>query len=170
MGYYPNEDAVRYFGNEIIPRIHRLTRSDFVVNIVGTGASQRLRRTTADCGMQMIGEVADVAPWYENSSAVVVPVRAGGGTRIKVLEAFSYQRPVVSTTAGIEGIDARDKEHALIADSPEVFAEGCVRLIDDRVLGERLAENAFSLFRQTYSVDAIKRTIASFCLSGSMKN
>jgi len=161
LGYYPNEDAVRYFGSEIVTRIRRLAQSDFMVNIVGTGAGERLRQIAADCGMKLIGEVPDIAPWYENSSAVVVPVRAGGGTRIKVLEAFSHRRPVVSTSIGIEGIEASDNEHALIADSPEAFAEGCVRLMTDRVLRDQLAENAYSLFRRCYSVEAIKRTIAS---------
>ena len=161
LGYYPNEDAVRSFGSEILPRIRSLTRSDFAVNIVGTGASKRLRQIAADCGMQMIGEVTDIAPWYQNSNVVIVPVRAGGGTRIKVLEAFSHRRPVVSTAVGIEGIDARDEEHVLIADSPEAFAEHCVRLMTDRVVRDQLAESAFSLFRRCYSPEAIKRTIAS---------
>jgi len=165
LGYYPNEDAVRYFGSEILPYIRRLTRSDFAVSVVGTGASRRLRQTAADCGMQMIGEVPDIAPWYQRSSAVVVPVRAGGGTRIKVLEAFSHRRPVVSTSVGIEGIDATDNEHVLIGDTPEDFAERCVRLMSDRVLRDQLAENAFSLVRQCYSAEAIKRTIASLFVS-----
>ena len=136
------------------------------MNVVGTGAGKRLRQITADCGMQMIGEVPDIAPWYQNSGAVVVPVRAGGGTRIKVLEAFSHRRPVVSTSIGIEGIDARDNEQVLIADTPELFAECLVRLMDDRRLRDRLAENAFSLFSQHYSAEAIKRNIAAlFCSS-----
>lgn len=123
LGYYPNEDAVQYFGSEILPHIRRLTRSDFVVNIVGRGASPRLRQLAVDYGMQMIGEVPDIAPWYQNSNAVVVPVRAGGGTRIKVLEAFSHRRAVISTSIGMEGIDAGDDVHVLLADTPEVFAE-----------------------------------------------
>ena len=165
LGYYPNEDAVQYFGSEILPHIRRLTRSDFTVNIVGRGASPRLRQMAVDYGMQMIGEVPDIAPWYQNSTAVVVPVRAGGGTRIKVLEAFSHHRAVISTSIGMEGIDAIDDVHVLIGNTPEVFAAGCVRLMADRVLRDRLAENAFSLFRHCYSAEAIKRTIASLFVS-----
>jgi glycosyltransferase involved in cell wall biosynthesis len=165
LGYYPNEDAVRYFGSEILPRIRELTRSEFMVNVVGTGASESLRKSASDSGMHMIGEVADIAPWYENANAVVVPVRAGGGTRIKVLEAFSHCRPVVSTSIGIEGIDARDDEHVLIADSPEVFAQHCLRLLGDSGLRDRLVENAFSLLRQSYSTEAVKKTLASLFAS-----
>ena len=165
LGYYPNEDAVQYFGTEILPYIRRVTRSDFAVNIVGRGASPRLRQIAVDYGMQMIGEVPDIAPWYQNSTAVVVPVRAGGGTRIKVLEAFSHRRAVISTSIGMEGIDAIDDVHVLIADTPEVFAERCVRLMADRVSRDRLAENAFSLFHHCYSAEAIKRTVASLSVS-----
>lgn len=165
MGYYPNEDAVQYFGSEILPHIRRLTRSDFAVNIVGRGASPRLCQIAVNYGMQMIGEVPDIAPWYQKSTAVVVPVRAGGGTRIKVLEAFSHRRAVISTSIGMEGIDAIDDVHVLIGNTPEVFAERCVRLMADRVLRDRLAENAFSLFRHCYSSEAIKRTIASLSFS-----
>lgn len=161
LGYYPNEDAVQYFGSEILPHIRRLTRSDFAVNIVGKGASPRLHQIAGDYGMQMIGEVPDIAPWYQNSSAVVAPVRAGGGTRIKVLEAFSHRRAVISTAIGMEGIDAIDDVHVLIANTPEVFAERCVRLMADRVLRDRLAENAFSLYRRCYSPEAIRRAVAS---------
>jgi glycosyltransferase involved in cell wall biosynthesis len=165
LGYYPNEDAVQYFGSEILPHIRRLTRSDFAVNIVGKGASPRLHQIAVDYGMQMIGEVPDIAPWYQNSDAVMAPVRAGGGTRIKVLEAFSHRRAVISTSIGMEGIDAIDNIHVLIANTPEVFAERCVGLMADRVLRDRLAENAFSLFRDCYSAEAIKRTIASLSVS-----
>jgi len=165
LGYYPNEDAVQYFGSEILPHLRRLTRSDFVVNVVGRGAGPRLRQLAVDYGMRLVGEVSDVAPWYQNSDVVVVPVRAGGGTRIKVLEAFSHRRAVVSTSIGMEGVDAVDGVHVLLADTPEAFAERCVRLMADRVLRERLAENAFSLFRHCYSAEAIKRTIASLSAS-----
>lgn len=165
LGYYPNEDAVQYFGSEILPHIRRLIRSDFAVNIVGRGASPQLRQIAGDYGMHMIGEVPDIASWYQNSTAVVVPVRAGGGTRIKVLEAFSHRRAVISTSIGMEGIDAGDDVHVLIANTPEVFAERCVRLMADRVLRDRLAENAFSLFRRCYSAEAIKKTIASLFVS-----
>jgi len=92
-------------------------------------------------------------------------VRAGGGTRIKVLEAFSHHRAVISTSIGMEGIDAIDDVHVLIADTPEVFAERCVRLMADRVSRDRLAENAFSLFHHCYSAEAIKRTVASLSVS-----
>ncbi len=161
LGYYPNEDAVGYLGSEIVPRLRQLTQSDFAVNIVGTGGSERCRQTATACGLRMIGEVPDVAPWYQNCGAVVTPIRAGGGTRVKILEAFSHRRSVVSTSIGVEGIDARDGEHLLIGDTPEAFAKHCVRLMTDRELRDHLVENAGSLLRRSYSAEAIKRTIAA---------
>lgn len=161
LDYYPNEDAVRYFGGEILPLIRQLTRSEFVVNVVGTGASESLKKFASDSGMQMIGEVADIAPWYQNADAVVVPVRAGGGTRIKVLEAFSYAKPVVATSVGIEGIDARDDREVLLADTPGVFAQRSVDLMNDSDSRNRLVDSASVLVHQHYSADALKRTIAS---------
>src|SRR5205814_10238117 len=106
---------------------------------------------------QLERPVPDAAPCYRAADAIVVPVRAGGGTRIKVLEAFSYRRPVVSTSIGIEGIDAHDAEHVLLADTADVFAEQCVRLMRDAALAERLTEDALSLVKRAYSLEAVAR-------------
>lgn len=85
------------------------------------------------------GPVADVTPWYESAHAVIVPVRAGGGTRIKILEALAHRRPVVSTTVGAEGLGATPGRHLLVADSPVDFAAECDRLMRDRTLRHALA-------------------------------
>jgi glycosyltransferase involved in cell wall biosynthesis len=156
LGYYPNEDACRYLRNEIVPLL-----PDFEFQIVGTGATDRLRRLLFHPAMRIIGEVPQVDPWYHNAAAVLVPVRAGGGTRIKILEAFSFRRPVITTTAGVEGIDARHDQSILVADTPEEFAEACQRVRHNHGLGERLAGNAFSLLNRLYSAEATKKTIAA---------
>ena len=139
LGVYPNEDACRYLRTEIVPRL-----PDFEFQIVGTGASDRLRRLVSHPAIRIIGEVPDVDPWYHNAAAVVVPIRAGGGTRIKILEAFSFRRPVITTTVGAEGIDARHNESILLADNPEQFAEACRRLRLEPGLGEHLAGNSIT--------------------------
>jgi glycosyltransferase involved in cell wall biosynthesis len=157
LGYYPNEDACRYLRSEIVPRL----AEDFEFQIVGTGATERLRRLISHPAIQIVGQVPQVDAWYHNAAAVVVPVRAGGGTRIKILEAFSFRRPVITTAVGVEGIDARHDESILVADTPEEFAEACRRLRHDYGLGERLAGNAFSLLKRLYSAEATKETIAA---------
>jgi glycosyltransferase involved in cell wall biosynthesis len=161
LGYYPNEDVVRHLAAEILPRMRAMTATAFRFDIVGAGASGRLERL-AGPDLRLIGAVADVGPSYANAGAVIAPMRAGGGTRIKILEAFSYRRPVVSTTIGVEGIDVQDDEHTLIGDTPEALAACCVRLINDWSLGERLAERAYARLVQAYSFEALERTIAVF--------
>jgi glycosyltransferase involved in cell wall biosynthesis len=162
LGYYPNQDAVRYFCTEIVPRIREHATAPFLVNVVGFGDMRPLRPLIRIPEVRLIGAVPGVRPWMEATDAVVVPVRAGGGTRIKILEAFSFQRPVVSTSTGREGIAARDDEHILIGDTPERFAEQCLRLMGDRALGARLAANARRLAEDEYSIEALARKMVSY--------
>ena len=162
LGYYPNEDGLRYFCSCVLPLMRQMAPRVFNVTIVGTGATDGIQQLTHEPEVRLVGAVPDVAPYYRDADAIVVPVRAGGGTRIKVLEAFSYRRPVVSTSIGIEGIDAHDAEHVLLADTADVFAEQCVRLMRDAALAERLTENALSLVRRAYSLEAVARTVAAF--------
>jgi glycosyltransferase involved in cell wall biosynthesis len=132
-----------------------------LVDIVGNGVTDEVRRAAAAAGA-VRGWVRDVRDCYRDPDAVVVPIRAGGGTRIKILEAFSYRRPVVSTSIGAEGIDARDQEEILIADTPERFVQACVRLITEGELRERLTRNAFDLVVRSYSVETLRRVVAGF--------
>jgi glycosyltransferase involved in cell wall biosynthesis len=160
LGYYPNQDAARYFCKEIVPRIRERATAPFLVNIVGFGDMRPLWPLIRISEVRLIGVVPDIRPWMVETDAVVVPVRAGGGTRIKILEAFSFQRPVVSTSTGTEGIAARDGEHLLIGDSPEKFAEQCLRLMGDPALGACLAANARRLVEEEYSMEALARKMA----------
>lgn len=169
LGYYPNQDAVRYFCAEIVPRIRERAITPFIVTVVGFGDMTPLRPLIRIPEVRLIGAVPDVQPWMEGADAVVAPVRAGGGTRIKILEAFSFQRPVVSTSLGCEGIAARDEEHILIGDTPEKLAEQCLRLMSDRGLGARLAANARRLAEDEYSMGALTRTMASDANRTSMR-
>jgi glycosyltransferase involved in cell wall biosynthesis len=159
LGYYPNEDGVRYLCAEVVPRIRDLAGSGFVVNIAGTGASESLRQAASVPQVRFLGAVADLHPWYAQAHAVVAPVRAGGGTRIKILEAFSYQRPVVATSTAMEGIEARVEEHVVIGDTPAAFAQQCARLMADAELRDRLAQNALALVKHSYTIDSLRRAL-----------
>jgi len=160
LGYYPNEDAVRYFCSEILPLIRERAATPFRVDFVGAGASKELLDLTA-ADVHVVGPVADIQPWYESSHAVIVPLRAGGGTRIKILEAFSYQLPVVTTLIGIEGIDAEPNQHVLLAGGPEEFAASCLQLMSDPALAQCLVQNASCLLRESYSSEALKTSVSS---------
>ncbi len=131
-----------------------------MVNVVGCGDSSGLR-DLAIGEVHLAGTVADLRSWYEECDAVVVPIRAGGGTRVKVLEAFSYNRPVVTTALGLEGVEAAADQHVLVADSPEDFAAACLRLMSDSALAQALVANASALVSKNYTMESLRTTIAS---------
>jgi glycosyltransferase involved in cell wall biosynthesis len=157
LGYYPNEDAILHFCTEVLPLIHRASRQAIRVMIVGTGVTPAIQHLRNLPEVQLIGPVPDVAPWYGQADVAIIPVRAGGGTRIKVLEAFRYECPVVTTSIGIEGIAARAEEQVLIGDTPVALAEQCLRLMANPALARRLATNAAVLFRRSYTLEAAAR-------------
>jgi glycosyltransferase involved in cell wall biosynthesis len=162
LGYYPNDDSVRHLCAEILPRIRELAGPEFVLNIVGTAASESLRRAVDVPQVRFVGWVADLDPWYAEADAVVAPLRAGGGTRIKILEAFSYQRPVVATSIAMEGIEAVADEHVLIGDTPAAFAAKCAQLMLSAELRDRLARNAFALLLDSYTIESLQKAQAAF--------
>ena len=125
---------------------------------MGSGSDGRLR--SHPC-VRLLGAVPEVRPLYEAADAAIVPLRAGGGTRIKILEAFSYRRPVVSTTIGAEGITATPGIEILLGDTAEDFAARCVDLMRAPDLADRLAANALCLVTNAYSAPALRRIVSS---------
>jgi glycosyltransferase involved in cell wall biosynthesis len=101
--------------------------------------------------------VADVRPHLWKSAVSIVPLRIGGGTRLKIYEAMAAKIPVVSTSVGAEGLDIRDGENIAIADSPQDFAERCVALLDDSVARQRMAQNAWETVSTCYSWQVVSR-------------
>jgi len=153
MGYPPGADAALYFCQEILPLIRRQI-SAAELWIVGRTPRPEVRQLDGS-GVHVTGQVADVIPYYRQSAVCVVPLRAGGGTRLKILEAMALGRPVVSTTIGCEGLDVVDGEHLLIADNPQEFAEKTIRLLTDRQLYQRIAAQGRRLVEDQYDWDVI---------------
>ncbi|HEU4793114.1 MAG TPA: glycosyltransferase family 4 protein [Nitrolancea sp.] len=153
MRYRPNADAARFFVTEILPRL-RATMPDTELTIVGADPPPDVVALGEEPGVRVTGTVPDVRPWVRNAGAVVVPLLSGGGTRLKILEAFAIGRPVVSTTIGAAGIEARDGEHLLLADRPEAFARAITRLATEPGLRARLVEQAYALVRDRYQWSA----------------
>ncbi len=149
MRYRPNADAARYFVEEILPRL-RVTIPGVELAIVGADPPPDVVALGEMPGVRVTGTVPDVRPWMRNAGVVVVPLLSGGGTRLKILEAFAMGRPVVSTSIGAAGIEARDGEHLLLADRPEAFARAVTRLATEPGLRERLVERAYALVRDRY--------------------
>jgi glycosyltransferase involved in cell wall biosynthesis len=148
LTYPPNADAARYFAHQIWPLV-RDSLPTARLQLVGrhNGNVDELADIS---GIDVRGEVADLDEVFARTTAVVVPLRAGGGTRIKILEAFARQVPVVSTTLGAEGLPVEDGVSVLIGDTPEDFAQACVRLVEDPELARSLAEAGHALWGSQY--------------------
>jgi sugar transferase (PEP-CTERM/EpsH1 system associated) len=157
MGYPPCVDAVLYFCSEIWPLIRQaITRVEFW--IVGGDPSPEVLKLDGD-GVHVTGRVEEVVPYYRQSTVCLVPLRAGGGTRLKILEAMALGRPVVSTSIGCEGLDVVDGEHLFIADTPEQFAQKTVRLLLDRQLAQYMCANGRQLVEARYDWDKIAKRL-----------
>lgn len=155
LGYFPNEDAARFLCREIVPALRRLSRRNIRVDLVGGGPSEAVLALGQDADIHVHGYVEDLTSCYATADIAVVPVRAGGGTRIKILEAFAQGVPVVATRVGAEGIDAADGTHLMLADDPESFARACLGLKDDAQKAAALAARAALLLDERYAPERI---------------
>lgn len=147
--YWPNVDGVRWFVREVWPLV-RAQRPGARISLIGFDPPPDIRALATVPGVEVVGAVPDIVPWLRRAMAVIVPLRAGGGTRFKLLEAFAVGRPVVSTTIGAEGIDAVPGEHFLAADDPPAFARAVVRLLERPELRIALTHAARRLVEREY--------------------
>lgn len=137
LDFRPNLDALRWFVGEVLPLV-RARRPAARLLIVGRAAGPAALALAGEA-VEVVGEVPDVAPYIDGSAVYVVPMRIGGGSRLKLLEALAMEAPVVSTPMGAEGIAGlRDGEQLLLAATPRAFADAALRLMADPALGRRL--------------------------------
>lgn len=155
LGYLPNIDAADVLVGEVLPAL-RARGATARLDLVGAGAPEdRVESWSRDDSVVVHGAVADLAPLYAAADIAVVPLRAGGGTRIKILEAFAHGVPVVSSTLGAEGLDVETGTHLLVADDPADFADACLRLATTPGLAAHLVANAVELHRRHYTPQAV---------------
>ena len=152
MGYLPNRDAMHYFCREILPII-RARRPGCRLTIVGSGGLEHLSELAQPGIVEITGRVKDPLPFYARSRLAIVPLRSGGGSRLKILEAMALGRPVVSTSLGREGLELEDGKEILIADEPGTFAEHVLSLLEDNHHWRRLANAARSKVEFRYDWD-----------------
>ena len=155
MDWLPNIDAVEFFTVEVLPLI-RKERPDCRLTIAGrrpTSAVQKLAKR--DSGIIVTGTVPDVRPYLWGSRVSVVPLRIGGGTRLKIFEAMAARVPVVSTSIGAEGLPCKNGKHIATADSPELFAQCCLDLLTDADLHRQRANQAWELVSSRFSWEAV---------------
>jgi glycosyltransferase involved in cell wall biosynthesis len=149
MDWLPNEDAMLFFYREVLPRI-RAEVPDVSLSIVGRAPTRAVARLADDPRIEVTGRVADVRPHVRDAAVYVVPLRIGGGTRLKIFEAMSMGKAVVSTTVGAEGLDVRDGEHVVLADGAEAFARRVVDLLKDVARRRRIEAAARALVLSQY--------------------
>jgi sugar transferase (PEP-CTERM/EpsH1 system associated) len=139
MMWPPNVDGVMWFARDIYPRVKQRVH-DTRFYVVGQRPVAEVRTLPeSDPSIEVTGYVADPTPYIANSACLIVPLRSGGGMRVKILEALARGIPIVSTTIGYEGIDLIPGEHLLVADTPEQFADAVASLLTDPERGARLA-------------------------------
>lgn len=155
LDYRPNVDALVWFAASVLPLL-RARRPDIRLIAVGKRPAPALEQLARAGMLALTGQVADARPFIAAAPVYVVPMRIGGGVRLKLLEALALEAPVVSTRMGAEGIAGlHDGEHCLLADQPDQFADAVLRLLDDRALGQRLGAAGRALVRQSYDWSAI---------------
>jgi polysaccharide biosynthesis protein PslH len=160
MDWLPNADAVQYFCREILPLI-RAEAPATTFTIVGRSPTPAVRRLAEDRGVEVTGRVEDVRPYLARAAVYVVPLRIGGGTRLKIFEAMSAGRAVVSTRIGAEGLPVEDGRHILLADAPADFARSVVALLQDRTRREAIARDARTLVTERFDWAAAAQQLES---------
>jgi sugar transferase (PEP-CTERM/EpsH1 system associated) len=155
MDWLPNEDGVRYFCSEILPRIRRL-EPDATFSIVGRAPTPAVRELAGRVpGVEVTGRVDDVRPHMARGALYVVPLRIGGGTRLKIFEAMAMGKAIVSTTVGAEGLPLTAGRDIAIADDPGHFASTTVHLLRDDELRRRIEAQARRLVVEQYDWSAV---------------
>lgn len=163
MDWLPNEDGIQFFVRDILPRIKQKV-PDITLTVVGRNPSRRLlNEVKANSEVTVTGRVDDVRPYMSSHALYIIPLRIGGGTRIKAYEAMAMGRAVVSTQVGVEGLPVRHGEELIIADEPEQFASAIVRLLEDVAGREKLECNARSLVQRHFSWKAVADSFADVC-------
>jgi glycosyltransferase involved in cell wall biosynthesis len=154
MDWYPNEDAIVYFAEHVWP-ILRAARPSVSLTVVGRHPSARLAALAKTAGITLTGTVDDVRPFVDEAAVYVVPLRVGGGTRLKILEALAMGKPVVSTTVGAEGLTLVPGRHYLVADGAEAFARTVLDLLDAPAVRASLGQAGRRLVEERHSWDRV---------------
>nr|WP_240895067.1 glycosyltransferase [Kineococcus siccus] len=157
--YPPNVDAAVHAARRVLPRLREVV-PDAELRLVGRGGGELLTDVAGLPGVEVVGDVEDVAPHLRDARVVLVPVRYGGGTRIKVLEAFAHGVPVVTTSLGCEGLGVEAGVHALVADDADGLAAACARVLRDEALAARLSVAARRLHAEHFRPELATQAVA----------
>jgi glycosyltransferase involved in cell wall biosynthesis len=160
MDWYPNEDAVLYFIESILPAIRREC-PEVSLFVVGRNPGRILQQAAALAEVKVTGTVDDIRPFLAQASVVIVPLRIGGGTRLKIFEAIAMGKSVVSTTIGAEGLPLVNGINFICADEPQMFADEVVALLRDPERRRRIGNAGQQLVEQHYSWNRVAEDFAA---------
>jgi len=162
--WYPNKDALDYFTSTILPILKKKAATRRVA-WVGRASPEEIDRYQKEFGITLTGYVEDIRPFVHAASCYIVPIRIGGGTRVKILDAWAMGCAIVSTTVGCEGLSARDGQNILIRDDPEEFAVAVADLLVDPALRDRLGQAGRRTAIEEYSWEALEPNLRSAYLA-----
>ncbi len=163
MDWLPNEDAIRYFTEQILPLIKQSV-PEVTLTVVGRNPYPALLELSKrDNSVVVTGRVDDVRPYMERAAAYVVPLRIGGGTRLKIYEALAMEKPMVSTTIGAEGLPVKAGDELLLADTPDAFAAAVVKILKEPVAAQAMAERAAHNVRKNFGWEGVAKRFAEIC-------
>lgn len=160
MDWMPNLEGVRWFLDEVWPKVHSEVPTARLY-LAGRKMPESLLKAQYD-GVKIVGEVPDAVYFIGSKQINVVPLLSGSGIRVKIIEAMSVGKTVITTSVGAEGIHYVDGEHLLIADTPDDFVRQIKRCIDDKEYCRRVGQNAYNLIATEYSTDALALKLADF--------
>lgn len=163
--WYPNQDAIEYFCKEVFPII-RQEAPDVVLRVIGRYRENAVTQSMqAQGGVELCGLVDDIRPFVHEASVYIVPLRIGGGTRLKILDALAMGKAIVSTSIGCEGIAVTPNTDILVEDTPEAFARAVLSLLDAPAEARRLGDNGRRLVEQRYDWRALGTVLNTTCLA-----
>jgi glycosyltransferase involved in cell wall biosynthesis len=159
LDWQPNRDALQYLLREILPKI-QATNPRAKLRVVGRQPATKLREQVEGLsGVEWVGEVPDIRPHFARATAVLVPLRIGGGSRIKILESMSMGKTVVATQIGAEGLEVLADVHCLIADSPADFSNSVLQLLEDPERAAELGRNGRELVLRQYDWSRVAKIL-----------
>lgn len=162
MDWYPNEDGVAWFISDVLPLIRNMLPA-VTMTIVGRNPTPRLRRIAAEAGVKVTGTVPDVREYLARAMVCIVPLRIGGGTRLKIFETLAMGKATVSTTVGAEGLPVTPRRNILIADTAKGFAASVQELLCNAALRRDLGAEGRRLVVEQYTWGEAARRFAELC-------
>ncbi len=159
MHYLPNEDAALRLVRDVLPGLSSRGPRPVRLVVAGKHRTAAIEELAQHPQVTMLGWVPELAPCYRDADVMVVPLRAGGGTRIKILEAFSYRRPVIASRIGAEGLEVTHQREILLADSPSEITAACLWLIENPARARALAERAYRWVRAHHGPAQVRDAI-----------